>query len=108
MSAPWDLIWLFDHGIISKSLLETSSITKSSHKVMSSLDGDNMETSQELALMVVCAMMSQLDGNERNDFAQETIDSGGVPHLIRAMFSSNTALAGEAKETLLRICETAA
>ena len=88
-------------------MLETSSITKSSHKVMSSLDGDNMETSQELALMVVCAMMSQLDGNERNDFAQEIIDSGGVPHLTRAVFSSNTALAGEAKGTLLRICETA-
>ena len=75
---------------------------------MSSLNGDNVETTQELALMVVCTMMSQLDDDDRNAFAQEIIDSDGVPHLINAMFGSNTALAASAKETLLRICETAA
>ena len=75
---------------------------------MSLLDGDNMETTQELALMVVCTMMSQLDDDDRNALAQEIIDSGGVPHLIKAMFGSNTALAGEAKETLIHICEAAA
>ena len=75
---------------------------------MSSLDCDNMETTQELALMVVCTMMSQLDDDDRNALAQEIIDSGGVPHLIKAMFGSNTAVAALAKETLLRICETAA
>ena len=75
---------------------------------MSSLNGDNMETTQELALMVVCTMMSQLDDDDRNAFAQEIVDSGGVPHLINAMFGSNTALAAEAKETLIHICETAA
>lgn len=75
---------------------------------MSSLDGDNMETTQELALTVLCTMMSQLDDDDRNALAQEIIDSGGVPHLIKAMFGSNTALAASAKETLLRICETAA
>jgi|TARA_B110000046_G_scaffold79332_1_gene87359 hypothetical protein len=75
---------------------------------MSSLDGDNMETTQELALMVVCTMMSQLDDDDRNALAQEIIDSGGVPHLIKATFRSNTAVAASAKETLIRICETAA
>jgi len=75
---------------------------------MSSLDGDNMETTQELALMVVCTMMSQLDDDDRNALAQEIIDSGGVPHLNKAMFRSNTAVAASAKETLIRICETAA
>ena len=74
---------------------------------MSSLDCDNMETTQELALMVVCTMMSQLDDDDRNALAQEIIDSG-VPHLIKAMFGSNTAVAALAKATLLRICETAA
>jgi hypothetical protein len=75
---------------------------------MSSLNGDNVETTQELALMVVCTMMSQLDDDDRNAFAQEIIDSDGVPHLINAMFGSNTALAASAKETLIHICETAA
>ena len=75
---------------------------------MSSLDGDNMETTQELALMVVCTMMSQLDDDDHNTLAQEIIDSGGVPRLIKAMFGSNTAVAASAKETLIRICETAA
>ena len=74
---------------------------------MSSLEGDNMETTQELALMVVCTMMSQLDDDDHDAFAQEIIDSSGVPHLIKAMFGSNMALAGGAKETLIRICETA-
>lgn len=75
---------------------------------MSSLDGDNMETTQELALMVLCTMMSQLDDDDRNALAQEIIDSRGVPHLIKAMFGSNTAVAASAKETLIQICETAA
>ena len=75
---------------------------------MSLLDGDNTETTQELALMVVCTMMSQLDGDDRKVFAKEIIGSGGVPHLIRAMLISDTSVAASAKETLLRICETAA
>ena len=45
---------------------------------MSSLDCDNMETTQELALMVVCTMMSQLDDDDRNALAKEIIDQGHV------------------------------
>ena len=106
MSAPWEL---FDHGMNDRSSLENPHQSQSlATRSMSSLDGDNMETTQELALMVVCTMMSQLDDDDRNALAQEIIDSGGVPHLIKAMFGSNTAVAASAKETLIRICETAA
>ena len=106
MSAPWEL---FDHGMNDRSSRENPHQSQSlATRSMSSVDGDNMETTQELALMVVCTMMSQLDDDDRNALAQEIIDSGGVPHLIKATFRSNTAVAASAKETLIRICETAA
>ena len=109
MSAPWELIWPFDHGMNDRISLENPHQSQSlATRSMSSLDGDNMETTQELALMVVCTMMSQLDDDDRNALAQEIIDSGGVPHLIKATFRSNTAVAASAKDTLIRICETAA
>jgi hypothetical protein len=67
---------------------------------MSSLDGTD-STVQELALMCVCKMASQLDAG----FAQEVVDSGGIPHLIMAMFSSNAQLAQDAREALRNIHE---
>ena len=38
-----------------------------------------METTQELALIVVCTMMSQLDDDDRNALAQETLIQAAFP-----------------------------
>lgn len=67
---------------------------------MFSFDGDDA-TVQELALMCICKMASQLDAG----FAQEVVDSGRIPQLIMATFSSNVQLAQDAREALTNIHE---
>lgn len=63
---------------------------------MSSLDDATVE---ELALMCICKMASQLDAG----FAQEVVDAGKVPYMIMATFSSNAQLAEDAREALASI-----
>ena len=68
--------------------------------VMPLSDG-NDTTTQELALKCICAMALQLDA----DFAQEVVDAGGIPHLMKAMLSRDAELAHDAREALKNIYE---